>query len=327
MIKKPILISLGEPNSVFSEILFKSIKSKLIKQKLNRTIIIIGSKKLLESQAKKLGYFINFILIDLKNINLNKLNKKKIYIIDIDFKFNKTFDIISSKSNSYINKCFNVAIELLKKNKAYALINGPISKKYFLKKKHLGVTEYLSKKISNKIKPVMLIHNSNISVSPVTTHLPIKLVNRKLSVDKIIHNVLSINSFYNLHLKKKIRFAVLGLNPHCETISKYSEEKKIIIPAIKKLIKKKIKVEGPFSADTFFVRKNINKFDVVIGMYHDQVITPLKTLYKFDAINITLGLPFIRISPDHGPNIDMLGKNRSDPGSLIATFNFFKKIK
>ena len=83
---------------------------------------------------------------------------------------------------------------------------------------------------------------------------------------------------------------------------------------------------GPYSADTFFSYKNISKFDVVIGMYHDQVLTPIKTIFKFNAINITLGLPFIRVSPDHGPNNEMIGKNISDPQSLISAINFLKKL-
>ena len=119
----------------------------------------------------------------------------------------------------------------------------------------------------------------------------------------------------------------MGLNPHCETIDKVSEEKKIIIPAIKFLKKINLNVDGPFPADTFFLKKNIDNYDVVVGMYHDQVLTPIKTLYNFNAINITLGLPFIRISPDHGPNNKMLGKNLSDPLSLIKAITFFEKIK
>ena len=91
--------------------------------------------------------------------------------------------------------------------------------------------------------------------------------------------------------------------------------------------KKGISVDGPFSADTFFLEKNIKKYNVVIGMYHDQVLTPLKTLFKFNAINLTIGLPFIRISPDHGPNINMAGKNISDPTSLYCAINFIKKLK
>ena len=88
--------------------------------------------------------------------------------------------------------------------------------------------------------------------------------------------------------------------------------------------KKNIKIEGPFAADTIFLKEQSNKYDIIIGMYHDQVLTPIKTLFGFEAINITLGLPFIRISPDHGPNVKMLGKNKSNPESLIQAINFLK---
>ncbi|MDP7541204.1 MAG: 4-hydroxythreonine-4-phosphate dehydrogenase PdxA, partial [Candidatus Pelagibacter bacterium] len=159
------------------------------------------------------------------------------------------------------------------------------------------------------------------------THLPISNVSRSLSSKKIIYNILEINKFFITNLNKKPFFAVLGLNPHCETINNYSEENSIIKPAIKSLLKKKIKISGPFSADTFFSKKNLKKYDVAVGMYHDQVLAPMKTLYSFNAINITIGLPFIRVSPDHGTNNKMIGKNKSDPQSLISSINFFKKLK
>ena len=89
---------------------------------------------------------------------------------------------------------------------------------------------------------------------------------------------------------------------------------------------KKINITGPFSADTFFLKKNIEKYDVAVGMYHDQVLTPIKTLFNFDAINLTIGLPFVRVSPDHGPNYEMIGKNKSDPASLFYAMEFFNKI-
>ena len=87
-----------------------------------------------------------------------------------------------------------------------------------------------------------------------------------------------------------------------------------------------LNVNGPFPADTMFIEKNIKKYDVIIGMYHDQVLTPIKTLFNFNAINITLGLPFLRISPDHGPNNQMLGKKKSDPSSLKEALFFLKNI-
>ena len=90
--------------------------------------------------------------------------------------------------------------------------------------------------------------------------------------------------------------------------------------------KKGYKVQGPISADTVFLKKNRKNYDVIIGMYHDQVLTPLKTLFEYDAINITLGLPFFRISPDHGPNEHMIGKNKSNPLSLMRAISFLDKI-
>jgi len=139
--------------------------------------------------------------------------------------------------------------------------------------------------------------------------------------------VININDFYKKRIRIKPKFAILGLNPHCETIQKISEEDTIIKPAIKSLLKKKINVKGPFSADTFFSNKNLSDYDVAIGMYHDQVLTPMKTIFNFNAINLTLGLPFIRVSPDHGINFFMIGKNKSNPQSLTSSINFFKKIK
>ena len=91
------------------------------------------------------------------------------------------------------------------------------------------------------------------------------------------------------------------------------------------MVKKKYKVTGPFPTDTIFMKEQLKNYDVIIGMYHDQVLTPIKTLFGFDAINITLGLPFIRISPDHGPNTSMLGKNLSNPKSLLEALKFLDK--
>ena len=144
---------------------------------------------------------------------------------------------------------------------------------------------------------------------------------------QILKKVTLLNQFYLNKLKIKPKIAVLGLNPHCETIDKYSEENKIIKPAINLLIQKKINVKGPFPADTFFLKENYKTFNLVIGMYHDQVLTPIKTIFKFDAVNITVGLPFIRLSPDHGPNEKMFLKGKSNPLSFIRTIEFFNNFK
>ena len=170
----------------------------------------------------------------------------------------------------------------------------------------------------------MLIYNRNLSVSPITTHLPINQVAKNINKKVIIEKVRLINNFYKNFLGFKPKIAILGLNPHCESVNKFNEDEKIIRPVVKSL-KKKYKISGPYSADTIFLKNIRKKFDVIVGMYHDQVLTPLKTIYEYDAINITLGLPFIRISPDHGPNEKMLGKNKSNPLSLIQALNFLDK--
>ena len=317
---KIILIILGEPNSTFSEILFKYFNSIKFKKE-RKKVVLIGCHKLLLKQMNKLKY----------NISINEITKidnslKKLNIINVDYKFKDVFSEISEHSNKYIENCFNKGLKLTKENKVFALINGPISKKHFLKKKYPGVTEYIASKTNSK-EPAMLIYNKNLAVNPITTHIPVKSISKYIKKKKIINNVLKINNFYKFSLGKKPNIAVLGLNPHCETIDLISEEKKEIIPAIKYLLKKKIKIKGPFAADTFFLKKNIIKYDVVIGMYHDQVLTPVKTLFKFDAINITVGLPFIKITPDHGPNSEMLGKNISDPSSIFYAFDFLNNVK
>ena len=318
---KPILIIAGEPYGVFSEIFFKTLKKKIIKT----PIILIASKELISRQMKKLGYNFNFKLID-KNLNqFRYIDNRMINIINVDFKFKKTFDKISNKSNKYIQECFKIALKVIQNNEYSGLINGPISKKNLLKDKFLGITEYLAVKTNKENKIAMLIYNKKLSVSPITTHLPLKDVHKNISKQKIINQVNLIINFYKKNFKKNPKIAITGLNPHCESNYKSSEEKKIIEPAIKYLLKKKNKVYGPFAADTIFMKEQSKNYDVVVGMYHDQVLSPLKSLFGFNAINITLGLPFIRISPDHGPNYSMLGKNISDPKSLIEALKFLDK--
>jgi len=318
---KPILIIAGEPNSIFLEIFFKTIKKKNI----NNPIILIVSKDLFFKQMKQLNFNYRIRLISEKNINLKEIDNKKINIINVDYKFINAFEKITDKSNKYLTKCFSIALKLLKRNTFLGLINGPISKKNFLKEKYLGITEYLAAKTKRKNKVAMLIYNKKLSVSPLTTHIPLKLVSKMISKKKIINQVKLINQFYKKQIKKTPRIAITGLNPHCESNYESSEEKKIIIPAIKFLNKKNIKIDGPFPADTIFLEEQSNKYDIIIGMYHDQVLTPIKTLFGFEAINITLGLPFLRISPDHGPNVKMLGKNKSSPESLIQAIKFLNK--
>ena len=315
----PILIFSGEPNSVFLEIYFKILKSKQIKCPL----ILISSENLLKLQMKKLKFKKKIRNLELPKLYQYKLNNSSINLINVEYNPKKAFEKISQKSNLFLKNSFDIAFTILKEGKIKKFINGPISKKNFLNSKFLGITEYISNSFSIK-NTCMLIYNNKLSVCPVTTHLPIKLVSKKINKKNISNKVVLINNFYKRELGFKPKIAVLGLNPHCESVLKYNEDEKIIKPTIKYLQKKYL-ISGPYSADTIFLKNNRKKFDVILGMYHDQVLTPLKTLYEYDAINITLGLPFFRISPDHGPNEKMIGKNNSNSLSLYKAIKFLEK--
>jgi len=321
---KPIAIIAGEPNSISSEIIFKSWK---LRKKYNHKIFfIIGNIKILNIQKKKLKYNINIKQIENES-KISSLDKNTLYVYNVSFSQKKPFQKITKKSNKYILNCFKVAIYLIKKKKIAGLINCPVSKETLFKNKSHGVTEFLSKKSGILGKEAMLIYNKDLSVLPVTTHTPLKMVTRILNKSLIVKKVFIVRDFYKKYFNKNPNIGILGLNPHNYSPNKDSEEKQIIIPAIKKLKKKGFKIKGPISPDTSFVIYKQYKLDVLIGMYHDQVLTSFKTVFKYDAINITLGLPYIRISPDHGVATNILGKKIANPNSLIQAIKFFNNIK
>ncbi len=309
---KPILIIPGAIDSVFFEIFFKSLKL----EKFKSPLILITSYKIIKFQMKKFKFKKDIKIIKLTNLEHYKLNNKCINIIDVPSQKNSP--------NSYIKNCFEISFKLLKKNFTSKLINGPINKENFLQRKYLGMTEYISKKFKIS-KSAMLIYNKEISVCPLTTHLPLRLVAKQISKKLIYEKVILINNFFLNDIGIKPKIAVTGLNPHCESILKFNEDEKIVRPAIISLKKKGFKIDGPFPADTIFLNQNRKNYNVILGMYHDQVLSPIKTLKEYDAINITLGLPFYRVSPDHGPNKKMVSKNLSNPLSLIRSLKFLDK--
>ena len=180
--KKPIAIIAGEPNSISSEIIFKSWKSK--NNYKHNPFFVIGSIELLSSQFKKLKYNIKIKEIN-KNFTTKNFLKNNLPVYNIKYNQKKPFEDISSHSNKYIMKCFNIASELANKKKILGIINCPVSKEFLFKKNHQGITEYLSEKENKKDNGVMLIYNHKLSVSPITTHIPIDLVSKKIKKKKL----------------------------------------------------------------------------------------------------------------------------------------------
>ena len=170
----------------------------------------------------------------------------------------------------------------------------------------------------------MLLHNKKLSVVPITTHINLKDVSKKIKKEIIVKKIKTLIINYKKIFGNKLKIAVLGLNPHNAEYIKSSEEVKKIIPAIKQL-NKFHKIEGPFVADNFF-KKKYKKYDVVVGMYHDQVLIPFKHLFQYDAINLTLGLDYIRVSPDHGTAKDIILKKKGNPESLLKCIKFIERL-
>ena len=309
-------IVLGEPNSINSEILAKSSAIK-------SSSIIIGSYELLKSQLKILK--IKRKIRKIKKTEDFKKNDEVINVLDIPLKFKKPFNVSRKESSKYVKKCLLVSHSLCLQKKIKGIINCPINKKNLFKNKNQGVTEFLAKK--NKVfnSEVMVIYNKNLSVVPITTHIKLKNVSKFIKKDFLSKKLITLNKFYKKYFKKTPKIGVLGLNPHNLELKKNSEEIKVIIPTIK-LLKKSMKVSGPYPSDTVFLKDNLKKFDVIVGMYHDQVLSPFKALYGFDAVNITFGLPYIRMSPDHGIAEDKIKLNVSNPQSLNRCIDMITKL-
>ena len=320
--KNKIIIVAGDPNSINSEIISKIWKK--INPSLRKKLYLIANFDLINKQFNKIKS--NTPIVKIGKINENSTTKK-LKVIDIPLNFKNPFKVSLKNSSKYIFECFHLAHNLALNKEIKGLINCPIDKKLLLKSKKIGVTEFLASKCKiNNGSEVMLIHNKKLSVVPLTTHINIKNVSKKINVNLIMKKMITLKKDFKKLYKKDPKIAVLGLNPHNAELIKQSEEIKIINPAISKLKKKGFKIKGPFSADTLFIN-NYKKFDVIVGMYHDQVLAPFKSLFHFDAINITLGLNYLRVSPDHGPAKDIINKNKANHVSLLNCVKFVNNLK
>jgi 4-hydroxythreonine-4-phosphate dehydrogenase len=292
--KKLILIIASDPNSINYEILNKSMHFFKKKNKKNEYLIIGNKKEILEN-----------VKIEKNILNIFNIEKHR-------------------NTGLYLEQCFKTSFNILKKKKAHGIINLPLNKK-FLPKKYPGFTEYISNFFKVKDKETMLLYNEKFSVCPNTTHIPLSQVSKKLTKKIIVKNILNINNFYKKIINKNPRIGIMGFNPHNgQDFNQKLEEEKTILPSIKNVKKKKIRIIGPISPDVAFNEIENQKIDCLIGNYHDQVLPTFKYIYKFNAINITLGLPFLRISPDHGTAENIIGKNLANADSLLYALNFFE---
>ena len=318
--KKRIIIVFGDPKSINSEIIFKSWKN--LDRSIKKRIYLVANYNLILSQFKKLNYKIKCVLVD--DI-YEKHESDSLKIININVKFKSPFSLSKESSSKFINQSLTFAHKLALDKNVAGIINCSINKK-LLSNKKIGVTEFLSNKCNlKKNSEIMLIYNKSLSVIPLTTHLDLKKVSSTISKSMIINKILKTRYWFKKNFRIDPKIAVLGLNPHNGEMRKNSEEIKKILPAVQSLKKHKLKIDGPLVADTIFI-KDFKDYDIIVGMYHDQVLGPFKTLFKFDGINITLGLKYLRVSPDHGTAVNLIGKNKANPESLLKCINFISKF-
>ena len=321
--KKIILITSGDPSSIAPEITIKALQSS----KINKNIfpVIVTDPQLIQNY--------NDIIID--NWKINEIKDQSNFT---DYKVNY-FNIISIPINDivrlgkpsivnceFIKSSILKCMELESKTSVSAIVTNPINKKIMYKSgfKYAGHTEFLASHSKINTQPVMMLVAQDLKTVPLTIHIPISEVSGLISKELIIKTVKivakDLTEYFGIN---KPKIFITGLNPHAgENGEIGSEEQNIIMPAIRKIKNSNdFEIQGPFSADTLFSSEARKTYDVVICMYHDQALIPIKTIDFNNGVNVTLGLDFIRTSPDHGTGFDIAGKNNASPDSLIAAIN------
>ena len=312
---KKIIINLGDPSGIGPDLCVK-----LATQKFNAILIVIGNKKAIENRAKMLNQ---------KIIITNKYSphqgNSSLTIIDIKYPYS-VIPGKPNKANSYAQfKQINFIVNELLNNNYDAMVTLPISKKMLSEElpEFKGHTEYISALLNSEGKELMMLASKKLKVALVTTHVSLKEVPLLITQKKLSDTLKTLNNELKSKFKiKKPKIIVTGLNPHAGENGEFGdEEEKIISPVIKELKMTGYDLIGPIPADTAFTKKNIGMCDAFLAMYHDQGLAPFKAISFGRGVNITLGLPFIRTSVDHGTAFDIVGTDKVDPSS------FFEAIK
>ena len=324
---KKIIYSPGEPSGIGPDLIIQLCTSKFWTD-IKLPIVCLADPKLLTDRASKLGKKVKLLQInDLDNLQKNKKNHIQVLCVT---KCNILKPGKLYKSNAdYVLKNLDFAINNALNDKKTALVTGPISKENIISinKKFQGHTEYIQKKTTSD-DVLMLLGSNKLKVALATTHLPLKNVAKAITKKLIISKAKILNDELKNKFKiKNPKIILLGLNPHAGEGGKIgSEEKDILIPAVKELRRKRINISYPRSADTAFTKKILNETDAYLGMYHDQVLPVIKALSFGSTTNITLGVPIIRTSVDHGVALDIAGTTKSDTSSLKEAIRTAKKI-
>lgn len=301
--KPTIAVTMGDPAGIGPEVVLKALASPKIARLAN--FLLIGDGFVIKKTVRDLKLRLEAPFIDLANVPPES------------FSYGRIDPACGRAGIEYIDR----AIELLKTGEAAALVTGPLNKAAVRAgglSSFLGHTEYLAAKTHSK-SVAMMFTGKLLKVTLVTRHLALKDVARSLSVDKVLKAILLTHRYLQEYFRiDDPSIGVTGLNPHAGEGGAFgSEEETIIAPAVAKAGRSSRRIIGPLPADVAFHDCLNRKFDAVVAMYHDQGLAPFKMLYFADGVNVTLGLPFARTSPDHGTAFDIAGKGTADPSSMI----------
>ena len=308
-------ISVGDPNGIGIEVILKSLQNPETIKLINP--IIFANIKIIEYQMRHFNINLELNLIQtIKEFCADRIN---VYNLSLD-DFKHSFGKATIHGGQVALKSLLASTKSLKFGEIDALVTAPINKKNIKSEtfNFIGHTEFLSKFFSSD--SLMFMIGENLKVGLLTDHIPIDKVSSFITKKALRNKILKmIKSMQNDFLIPRPKIAILGLNPHAGDNGLIgNQDEKIIKPVIEKLKKENNSVFGPFSADSFFVKSNLDKYDTVLAMYHDQGLIPFKTLNFGSGVNFTSGLPIVRTSPDHGTAYDIAG-------SGIASYTSFKK--
>ena len=303
-------ITMGDPAGIGPEVVLKALRDEKIQQLAN--FLIIGNSGVFEKTA-----------------HLSKIKLKKgITLLDTGVISKLVFGQAIPAYGKVALHCIKEALQLIKAKEIDILVTAPLNKHTINQAGYnfRGHTEYLAGATKTKNFAMMLL-GGPLRVVLVTRHIALKDVARTLTAKQIYQTLrLTTDALRRYFGISHPRIGVCGLNPHCGDegiIGK--EEIKIIQPAIVRA-KHFAKIVGPLPADALFYFALQDKFDACVAMYHDQGLIPLKMLAMHQGVNLTLGLPFVRTSPSHGTAYDIAGKNKANPGSMIAAIKLAVKI-
>lgn len=318
------IFTCGDINGIGPEISIKALNQLYSKEKYKLTLII--PKNVFEYYSELISIEFPFEISD--SLSNTSMNNGVVTIFDIgkaELKIGKSTALSGLASYNAILKAY----ELINEQLGVAMITSPISKTAwkFAGIEFTGHTDLLGD-LAKSSNYLMMFLSSRFKTVLTTIHEPIEKVPALITASRIKNVVRQVKATFEYDLKiKSPRIAILGLNPHAGEEGHIGmEEINEIIPAIKELQEEGLNVEGPFVPDGFFGNKLQNKFDITIGMYHDQVLIPFKLISFDEGVNYTAGLPIVRTSPDHGTAYDISRKIIANPNSIIESFNWARQI-